>query len=256
MAARPARRLLGRSEATYLSALGAAARAAPKRERPRARQEVVRAAEARRLDGVSQLILAQAIGVSPQTLRRWRREAHDSKPPTPALVLALGSARFGLRYEAPESQASLPRSEFQSISASSSQNEHIDAFGVSVGLWSLPDARELRIMLPAEPSRPKGGVLFLAGHPQGGFRFDQEAADVRRLVWPTSVPFDCAPCVALAEVAHLIDEHGPRLLHVSAHAVFGGCWLSHGDSPTAVTGLPSLSAQKIRGFRKCLTTFC
>ncbi len=32
----------------------------------------------------------------------------------------------------------------------------------------------------------------------------------------------------------LINEHGPRFLHVSAHAVFGGCWLSHGDSPTAV----------------------
>ncbi|MGH8885711.1 MAG: helix-turn-helix domain-containing protein [Egibacteraceae bacterium] len=256
MAVRTVRRLLGRSEATYLNALGVAARTAPtKIERQRAREDAVRAAQRRRVDGVSWPVLAQAIGVSPRTLRRWRRESGDVKPPAPALVLTLGSAQCSLRYE---TQA-VSRQGLQSIYKHSSQNESINASIMSVRVEMMghsPDAADrLQLILPAEPSRPERGALFLAGHAQGGFRFDEEAAVARHLAWPAFVPFDYAPFVELVEITQLIEEHVPRLLHVSAHAAFDGPWLSDQSEPLAVSWPAVRDAITRAGVRPTLAVF-
>lgn len=230
------RRLLGRREVDYLRALGVAARSAPtKNERQRARDDVVRAAQRRRIDGVSWPLLAQAIGISPRTLRRWRHEPGDVKPPATALVLKLGGAQFSLRYETD----AVNSPGLQSSSAYSSQNETINASIMSVRLETVshaPDAAvPLQLILPAEPNPSQHGVLFLTGHAQTGLRFDREATAARRLVASRSVPFDYAPCVELIEVTQLIDEHVPRLLHLSAHTPFDGPLLSNQEEPLAVS---------------------
>ena len=81
------RRLLSTTEADYLRALGIAVRKAPNgEERNRVVEQVVLATRLRRLDGVSWLALAQAVGCTVATLRKWRRIAADPKPPAAGLL--------------------------------------------------------------------------------------------------------------------------------------------------------------------------
>lgn len=87
---------LTRSEAEYLTTLGAAVLAGPTpSERARARDSVVFAVRERHLHGVPWQVLADAVGVKLATLRRWRRltgEKTFELPSTPFAPerLALG----------------------------------------------------------------------------------------------------------------------------------------------------------------------
>lgn len=182
--------------------------------------------------------MSRALGVSPSTLRRWRRldVVAKSAParwgsPFPALTEAAGAtSTFTLGQSEPALLSSSYSSSYSSSSAPSRDSESVAA---PIPAWA-------RTVPDSSPSAPAAGasaqgiicqsVLVLTGDPRRGANvFDLEVAAIRRQLVPGLVTSQHLAMVELGEVAAAIDRARPLVLHVCAHSGCGGVVLSsHG----------------------------
>jgi len=90
-------------------------------------------------------------------------------------------------------------------------------------------------------------VLFTSGDSRPGRNdFGLEAAAVRQCMHPAAIDVREIACLALHELARLLDEHRPAVMHIAAHSRFGGIMLSL-DGEVLSVGMAAFQATVLRG---------
>jgi hypothetical protein len=183
--------------------------------------------------GVRWAVLARAIGISSSTLRRWRLHDRPAKPISPdrATVTIPGpnqqrSDRHGLPARHPaEVTGSLYASQSQHANQTTTANQTATTNSHAViGLSSTASAT------PGLP--PRRRILVLTGDPRpGGNTFDPEVASIRDCLHATSVRHRHVTMIGLDEIATVLDQERPAVLHVCAHHALAGLPLSLDGRP-------------------------
>jgi hypothetical protein len=108
------------------------------------------------------------------------------------------------------------------------------------------------------PGQPAAGatantIVFASGHPRpGGNEFSPEAAAVRARAEPCGVLVVEHGCVELGQIAALLAKHRPAVLHLAAHATFGGVVLALDSEPLVCPAAAVVEAVMQAGHRPAL----
>ncbi|MBV9011071.1 MAG: helix-turn-helix domain-containing protein [Pseudonocardiales bacterium] len=221
-------------------------RAAPTtRDRTALITVVMRAAWSHRDQGVSWSEIAIALGVTENTLRRWRR-TEDTKPMPPSRPTVASPSHTELP-SSPRRRTDTTRSRFETIPARMSQSQsQTSTFTASVSI-SARGGSEIRGAVT--PSSGTRRVLVVSGDPRpANNSFGPETAVIRRCLSSAYIDVRELACIELSELARYLDELCPSVLHVAAHSSFGGISLSLDGSPLSI-GYEAFIATIKRSFR-------
>lgn len=221
-------------------------RAAPTtRDRTELITVVMRTVWSHRDHGVLWSEIAIALGVTDNTLRRWRR-ADNTKPMPPARPTVAHPSHTELP-ESPRRRIEATRSGFEAIPAWISQSQSRTLAFTDSASISARGGTEIRSAVT--PSSGTRRVLVVSGDPRPANNFfGPEAAVIRRCLSSAYVDVREFACIELGELARYLDELCPSVLHVSAHSSFGGIFLSLDGLPLSVGGEAFIATIK-RSFR-------
>jgi hypothetical protein len=215
-------RRLSAPDISHLRALGDLIRASPRRaDRAQAQQVALGVAMRHRADGVTRAEIARYLGFPESTIRGWER-ASTAKPRTAAphsrILPRLAPPGPSSLIRPSATAGTITQSSSQSATASISSSGSISAvaWARSPGV-TTPIALARRVLVVSGDSRP------------GNNHFDPEAAAIRRLLSLTYVDVREIACPEPSEITIHLDRHLPLVLHVAAHASFGGVFLPGPD---------------------------
>ena len=209
----------------HLWSLGQAVRASPAGAHQDATVRLaIQTANEYRTQGVPDEAIAAALGVAPDILHQWRH-AHEPKIP-PGQTTPRPTAHI----EPLKSPTEQPG---QSIACIAYQHGSISINQSQSSSMSPRDAGTIESgLINRQPRRP---VLVVSGDARpGGNDFSQEMGAIRRPLRLARVDVHEINAAELAEIAKLLDDLQPGILHVCAHSTFGGVALPLAGNPALV----------------------
>lgn len=250
----PPRIALLAEETLRLQALGALVKDAHSRaERDVHIDTVLLVVHQHRDAGITWAVLARALGISSSTLRDWRRRDRPTKPTLPERVPAMVIQPVQRPREEPSRL--LTRSTDAATSLSVTQVQHASQTASSS---AVSVARSSNLATPAGVP-PRRMVLVLTGDPRpGGNLFDPEVARIRDRLHGMSVRHRHVAMIGLGEIAGVVDQERPAVLHLCAHRGPGGLALSLDERPHFVTPDDVAAAlERARHAPRCaILSFC
>lgn len=208
----------------YLYALGQTVLAAPPgRHRDATIDLIVQTGERYWAEGVSWAGIAHALGLDEELLRQWRR-IPGAKPVRPR---PSKPARRTL-----EDMTTVASAATTSESITQSQSLTINQHSNQLQFARMPQAGDSGVDL-IRLRHARCVVLVVSGDARpGGNDFSLETAAIRQRLELAEIDVRAIPA---AELASLLDDHQPAVLHICAHCAFGGVYLPLMGESSAVS---------------------